>query len=94
MKPIDVLVLSWVGLTSLAAVFLFGFDKWRAQKSGRRISELQLAFVAAAGGWLGGLLGMWLFRHKTAKGSFQFKFGIAFLIFATAIASYLRWRLR
>lgn len=92
MKPIDIFVLAWIGFASLAAFLLFGLDKWRARKSGERVPELHLALIAGAGGWIGGLIGMWLFRHKTLKGSFQLKFGAAFIVFACAIGFYLFWR--
>ena len=88
MKSLDVIVLGWIVLASLLAFLLFGFDKWRARKSGRRISEWNLALLSAAGGWPGGLLAMILFRHKTAKGTFQLKFGFAFLVFAAGLAGY------
>lgn len=92
MKPLDKVVLCWIALASVAAFFLFGFDKWRARKSGWRISEWQLALLSAVGGWPGGLLGMLLFRHKTAKGGFQLKFSFAFVVFASVVAFYLYWR--
>jgi uncharacterized membrane protein YsdA (DUF1294 family) len=92
MKPLDGIILCWIALASLSAFFLFGFDKWRAQKSGWRISEWHLALLSAVGGWPGGLLGMLLFRHKMAKSTFQLKFCFAFLVFAAGLASYLTWR--
>ena len=40
-------------------------DKIKAKKNSRRIPEKTLLFIAAAGGSLGVLLSMQLFRHKT-----------------------------
>ena len=54
-----------VGAMSLMAFFLYGLDKRRAKRDGRRIPELTLLTFAALGGGLGALLGMLLFRHKT-----------------------------
>jgi hypothetical protein len=39
-----------------------------------------LALLGALGGWPGGLIGMKLFRHKTAKWSFKLKYGLALLL--------------
>jgi uncharacterized membrane protein YsdA (DUF1294 family) len=87
MKPIDQLLLAWVGAFSVWAFILFGFDKWRAGRSGaRRIPESSLLLASAFGGWPGGLLGIVLFRHKSAKPSFLFKFTLAFLVWAALVA--------
>jgi uncharacterized membrane protein YsdA (DUF1294 family) len=93
MKPLDQLVLAWVGLTSAAAFALFGFDKLRAKQPGRRrISEYHLVLAGALGGWLGGLGGLLFFRHKTAKLSFMLKYAVGFVVWAGLI--YLWYRRR
>ena len=51
-----------------------------------------LALLSAAGGWPGGLLAMLLFRHKTAKRTFQLKFLLALIPFATGVWLWQRWR--
>jgi len=43
----------------------FGLDKQLARHGQRRISEKQLFLLALAGGAMGALLGMRMFRHKT-----------------------------
>ncbi|MEO6183986.1 MAG: DUF1294 domain-containing protein [Verrucomicrobiota bacterium] len=80
MNNVKLLILTWLAGTSVLAFFLFGYDKFRSGKSARRVPEFQLLAVAVLGGWLGGLAGMLIFRHKTAKSSFKFKYAIAFLI--------------
>lgn len=75
-------LLLWTGVASAWTFGLFGYDKWRAGRGGRRIAESALWWVSALGGWPGGLLGIFLFRHKTAKAGFQLKFGAAFLVWA------------
>ena len=73
----------WLAVTSFIAFLLFGYDKWKAGQSGQgRVSEFLLVLVGALGGWPGGLLGMLVFRHKTSKLSFQFKYALAFLVWA------------
>ncbi len=85
------ILLVWTAAWSGWALVLFGFDKWRAGRGGRRISEATLWWVGALGGWPGGLLGIVLFRHKSAKGSFQLKFAAAFFVWAAL--NYAAWRL-
>jgi|SRR5208283_2520819 len=78
-----IVLLAWVGVTSVWAFLLFGFDKWRAGRTGaHRVAEFSLLLTSALGGWPGGLLGIILFRHKSAKLSFKFKFAAAFFIWA------------
>lgn len=85
------LLLAWLGVMSVWAFLLFGFDKWRAGRSGgRRISEFSLCLVSALGGWPGGFLGIVLFRHKSAKPSFLFKFAGAFAVWAGLV--WLAWK--
>ena len=65
--------------TALAAYLLavnlvtftaFGLDKHRAVARGRRIPELRLLGLAAAGGGPGAVAAQRLFRHKTVKEPF------------------------
>ena len=58
-------------LTINAAAFLFMLmDKWKAKKNRWRIPEATLMTLAALGGSIGSLLGMYLFRHKTKHPKF------------------------
>jgi uncharacterized membrane protein YsdA (DUF1294 family) len=91
-KFADTLALVWF-VTINAATFLgFGFDKWRATRSGLRISEFTLVALAALGGWPAGWLGMNLFRHKTAKWTFKLKFILAVIPFAAEVWAWWHWR--
>jgi uncharacterized membrane protein YsdA (DUF1294 family) len=93
MNLTDRFFLAWLAVTNVAAFLLFGFDKWRAGRPGvARVPEFRLALLAAIGGWPGGLLGMWVFRHKTAKRSFQLKFAAAFLVWAALL--WVWWSFR
>lgn len=56
---------------NVAAFLLYGVDKKRAIKGQWRISEKTLLGVAAIGGSLGALLGMYCFRHKTKHWRFR-----------------------
>ncbi len=72
----------------LLAVNLAGFlsmiiDKRCSVKKARRISERMLLFIAAAGGSIGSLAGMYLVRHKTKKR--KFTLGIPLILFVQAV---------
>ena len=70
---------AWMLAWSTVAFGLFGFDKWSAGRRGPRVAEATLLLACVCGGWPGGLAGIILFRHKSAKASFQFKFALAAL---------------
>ena len=58
--------LSWLLAISLVTFAYFGWDKRKAQTgSDIRIPEIVLHLLNLFGGFLGGFLGMQLFRHKT-----------------------------
>lgn len=81
----------WLALVSVGTFVLFGFDKWRAgRKGGPRVAELTLLLSCALGGWPGGLLAMILFRHKSAKASFQWKFVGTFLVWLALVVGALK----
>lgn len=66
-------------------------DKARAKKNRWRIPERTLMTVAALGGSLGSLMGMYLFRHKTRHR--KFVWGIPLLlagqiVFAVAVIKF------
>ncbi|HXI72478.1 MAG TPA: DUF1294 domain-containing protein [Verrucomicrobiae bacterium] len=91
MKTVDTIALIWLAVFNTVTFLAFGFDKWCAGRSGRRVAELTLAMLAALGGWPGGLIGMIVFRHKTAKWTFKFKYALALIPFAAEIWAWLRW---
>jgi len=84
--------LTWFAAWSAIAFLTFGYDKWRASRSGSRVPESFLALLGAVGGWPGGLLAMFVFRHKTAKWTFKLKYALALIPFAAEIWACLHWR--
>ena len=68
---------------NLEGFALMGIDKSRARRGRRRIAEATLFIVAALGGSLGVLCGMYAFRHKTLHTSFTV--GIPLLLFFQAV---------
>lgn len=57
----------YLGAVNVGSFGLFGYDKWQAERKRWRISEESLCQSALFGGWIGGLLAMQMFRHKTRK---------------------------
>jgi uncharacterized membrane protein YsdA (DUF1294 family) len=86
----SVAIILFVAL-NVCTFIAFGLDKWRAMHSGRRVPELTLLLLAALGGWPGGLLGMFIFRHKSAKRSFITKYLLVLAPFAAGLWAWLRW---
>lgn len=61
-------------LLSILLFLLMLFDKNQARTKQKRIPEALLLLLAFVGGSLGGLLGMYLFHHKTKKPIFKWGF--------------------
>ncbi len=57
----------YLSLVNALGLLLMLIDKKNAAHHRWRISELTLFFVAAIGGGVGSLVGMYLFRHKTRR---------------------------
>ena len=53
------------GVLSLVTFFMYGIDKFKAQRGKWRIFEKALLISSFIGGAVGGFLAMQLFRHKT-----------------------------
>jgi uncharacterized membrane protein YsdA (DUF1294 family) len=74
------LLLLYLALVNLFAFIEMGYDKAQAKKGGRRTPEKRLMGLAAAGGALGGWIGMRVWRHKTKHASFVYGFPLLFLL--------------
>lgn len=83
-------VAAWLVAVTMVTFALYWLDKRRASQMRRRVPEITLHALAAAGGSLGAYLGMRVFRHKTIKGSFRVVF---WLIVATQLV-VLAWAVR
>lgn len=64
--------LIFVVIMSIVLCALMAYDKERAKKGEWRVSENTLMIMAVLGGAAGGVLGMYLFRHKTKHNKFAF----------------------
>ncbi|MEN9910008.1 MAG: hypothetical protein RLZZ540_3167 [Bacteroidota bacterium] len=70
---------------NLFAFSIIGYDKYLAKNNKRRISEKTLLTFAFIGGTIGSGLAMLIFRHKTSKTSYLWKFWIIVFIQITLI---------
>ena len=76
MKPVLIYLLSVNALGFL----LMLIDKYKARKKLWRIPEATLMWVAALGGSLGSLLGMYTVRHKTKHKKFMIGLPVMIII--------------
>lgn len=83
MKLLLILLGAYLLVINLEGFALMGIDKSRARRGRRRIAEATLFIVAALGGSLGVLCGMYAFRHKTLHT--RFTVGIPLLLFFQAV---------
>ena len=67
----------------------FGLDKWKAKSGKWRIPERTLLLLALAGGSLGALAGMIMFRHKTRKAKFFISVPVMFVVHCVIVAVLL-----
>jgi len=88
----DRFALVWFAGFSTVSFLVFGFDKWKSSHNRWRVPESSLVWLGLLGGWPGGWLGMVLFRHKSAKRSFQFKYALALIPFAAEVWAWRHWR--
>lgn len=78
---------------SLLTFFAYRYDKRQAETTGWRVPETTLQGLALIGGWPGAFLAQRIFRHKTAKVSFQFTYWLIVVLYQyVAIDSLLGWR--
>ena len=78
-------------LINLVALVVYGVDKRRAKKGQWRISEKTLFLLPLAGGSVGAIAGMYLFRHKTKH--WYFRIGLPVILAAQLVlAGWLMYR--
>lgn len=68
------IVYSWLISITAITTITFGYDKIVAGSDRTRVPENVLLALSFAGGTIGALVGMILFRHKTASSRFRSKF--------------------
>ena len=79
MDDIRIILIAYLIAINLLGLILMGVDKIKAKRRKWRIPEATLFLVAAIGGSVGSIAGMYIFRHKTKH--MTFKIGIPLIIF-------------
>lgn len=79
----------YLGVLNVATFVAFVVDKRRAERHRRRIRELTLMGMSLLGGAAGGLVAMYLVRHKTRV--WYFRWGLpAMIVLHVALFVYAR----
>ena len=81
------LIVVYLVIINVVAFVLFTHDKMCAIQSRRRIPEKVLFLFAIAGGSLGGLVSMYIYRHKVNK--WKFSIGLPVIILGQICLYYL-----
>lgn len=81
-------VLLYILAINIIAFLAMGIDKWKAKRDAWRIPEQTLISLVLLGGGIGGIAGMYTFRHKTKKPRFFIGFP-AILIIEIILVIYL-----
>ncbi len=87
---LNVLV-AWAIAVNLTTILMFGYDKAIAGTGHTRVPEKVLLAFVLVGGTAGALLAMPLFRHKTSKASFRYRFWAVVFLQLLVVVSYLLW---
>ena len=83
------LILYFLIINALGFILMLA-DKHKARKNKWRIPESTLMGVAALGGSIGCLLGMYTVRHKTKH--LKFTLGVPMILIGQMVAAYLIYR--
>ena len=85
------LIHKYLIIINIIAFIVYAVDKYKAINNKRRISEMTLYTIGFIGGFLGSILAMILFRHKTRKFRFWF-LNILFMILWTLVVWRFVWK--
>ena len=70
---------------NVIAFLAMGIDKWKAKRGAWRIPEQTLLSLVLLGGGIGGIAGMYTFRHKTKKPRFFIGFPVILIMEIVAL---------
>lgn len=86
MNALSIIILYFAAL-NVIGFGIMGIDKWKARKGYWRIPESSFFIIAAIGGSLGSILGMYTFRHKTRH--WYFVFGMPAILIIELLIAFL-----
>lgn len=73
-------ILIYLVIINIIAFLAMWIDKEKAKKGKWRISETALFVLVILGGSVGGMIGMYTFRHKTKKKRFTIGFPVILIL--------------
>ncbi len=73
-------IMLYLLVINLITFLAMGIDKYKAKKGHWRTPEKTLFMLVVLGGGIGGIAGMYLFRHKTKKPRFYIGFPMILII--------------
>lgn len=82
------LLLFYISGINLTGFALMGIDKYKAKKRAFRIPEATLFIIAAIGGSVGSLIGMYFFHHKTLHRKFTYGIPLILIIQIALAAAF------
>lgn len=80
-------IINYIIIINLILFILMGIDKRKAKLHKWRISEKTLFIFSLLGGSIGGILGIYTFKHKTRH--FKFTLGFPIILILQLIILYL-----
>ena len=83
-------ILIYLLVVNVITFLMMGYDKHEAKKGNWRVSEKTLFTLVVLGGSIGGILGMFTFRHKTKKWYFRFGFPIILILQILVVIDLVR----
>ena len=78
-----VIIFYYLLAANILAFVMYGIDKYKAGRNCRRIPERKLVMLAVAGGSIGAVAGMCLWRHKTKH--LKFRIGLPLMLAAQVL---------
>ena len=83
-------ILIYLLVLNLIAFFSMWLDKWKAKNNAWRIPESTLMALSLIGGSIGGIAGMYKFRHKTRKPKFFIGIPVILILQIIAVGFILK----
>ncbi len=83
----EYILFSFLGFMTVVTFLLYAIDKRRAVRGGWRIPEATLLGCSIFGGAVGGLIAMFLVRHKTRRAYFR----LTNVCFSAAYIALVLW---